>query len=164
MSIPLIYQDEVAETISVKRTQRIHIPYNEMVSYFCHLSKNLWNQAHHLVYPEYKEFDHVMSYEDLDAILNKKNYYKIAGGNGKKIYREDFDNYHKLGGAAAQQILRVYIKSWISYLKGIKGFYLLKQTKAKDYWKSKKNGEDKDYTGMPRQPGYKKKDGEFILI
>ncbi len=155
MSIPLIYQDEVVDatastTISVKRTQRIHIPYNEMVSYFCHLSKNLWNQAHHLVYPEYKEFDHIMSYEDLDGILNKKNYYKIDDGNGNKIYCEDFDNYHKLGGSTAQQILRVYIKAWISYLKGIK-----------DYWK---NGGDKDYTGKPREPGYKKKDGEFELI
>jgi len=136
------------ETISVKRTQRIHIPYDDIVSYFCHLSKNLWNQAHYLVYPEYKEFDHVMSYEDLDAILNKKSYYKDKDGK----YNPDLDNYHKLG-ATAQQILKVYIKSWVSYLKGIK-----------DYWKSKKNGDNKDYTGIPREPKYKKKDGEFELI
>jgi putative transposase len=51
------------------------------------------------------------------------------------------------------QILRVYIKEWISFLKGIKG-----------YWENKKNDGDKDYTGMPKEPGYKKKDGEFILI
>jgi len=155
MSIPLIYQDDVLETISVKRTQRIYHPYGEDISYNCHLSKNLWNQAHYLVYPEYKEFDHVTSYENLDAILNKQSYYKDKNGR----YNPGFDNYHKLG-ATAQQILKVYIKSWISYLKGIK-----------DYWESKKNTEqqlklsdDKDYTGMPKQPGYKKKDGEFILI
>jgi len=41
MSIPLIYQEDLAETIIVKRTQRIHIPYNEKVSYFCHLYKQL---------------------------------------------------------------------------------------------------------------------------
>ncbi len=49
MSIPLIYQDEVAETIIAKRTGRIHISYNGTISHFCHLSKNLWNQAHHFV-------------------------------------------------------------------------------------------------------------------
>ncbi len=142
MSIPLIYQDEVAETIIVKRTQRIHIPYNEHISYFCHISKNLWNQVHHIIYPYYKEFKRLPTYEELDAILNKKSYYK----------NQDFDNYHKLG-ATAQQILRVYFKAWTSYLKGIK-----------DYWENKNNGGDKDYTGMPREPGYKKKDGEFLLI
>lgn len=148
MSIPLIYREDVVETFTVKRTGRIHISYNESISYNCHLSKNLWNQAHHLVYPEYKEFGYVQSYEDIDATLNKKSYYKKDG----KTYPE-FDNYHKLGGVIAQQILKVYHKSWISYLKGIKG-----------YWESKKSGEEKDYTGMPREPGYKTKDGEFILI
>lgn len=29
----------LAETILVTRTQRIHIPFNETVSYFCHLSE-----------------------------------------------------------------------------------------------------------------------------
>ncbi len=154
MSIPLIYQDEVAETISVKRTQRIHIPYNEPISYSCHLSKNLWNQVHHIVYPYYKEFKRLPSYEETDKILNDKNYsgYKIDNGNGKKVYCEEYDNYHKLG-ATAQQILRTYFKAWISFLKG-----------AKDYWINIKNGDNKDYTGKPREPGYKKKDGEFILI
>lgn len=146
MSIPLIYQEDVAETIIVTRTQRIHIPYNESVSYFCHLSKNLWNQAYHLIYGYYKKYGHVPSYEDLDSILNKKNYYKDKDG---KINPE-YDNYHKLGGATAQQILKVYIKAWISYLKG-----------KKDYFE---NGDNKDYTGKPREPGYKKKDGEFELI
>lgn len=151
--LPLIYQEDVAETIIVKRTQRVHISYNGIVSYFCHLSKNLWNQAHHVIYGYYKKFGYVPSYEDLDGVLNKKSYYKDRYGK----YNPEFDNYHKLG-TTAQQILKVYIKAWISYLKGIK-----------DYWESKKNGEDnggqeKDYTGMPREPGYKKKDGEFELI
>ena len=30
----------------------------------------------------------------------------------------------------------------------------------KDYWENP----DKNYTGKPREPGYKKKDGEFMLI
>jgi putative transposase len=144
MSIPLIYQDEVAETISVKRTQRIRIPYDEDVSYFCHTSKNLWNQAHHLVYGYYKKYGCVPSYGEIDAILNKKSY---SGYMKDGKYNPDFDNYHKLGGATAQQILKVYSSEWTSYLKGIA-----------DYWE-KKNGKEneKDYTGMPREPGYKKK-------
>ena len=150
MSIPLIYQNEVAETISVIRTQRIHHPGNDDISFNCHLSKNLWNQAHYIILGYYKKYERLPSYEELDAILNKKSYsgYKKDDGKGKKIYNPDFDNYHKLG-ATSQQILKVYIKAWISYLKGIA-----------DYWKNP----DKDYTGMPREPGYKKKDGEFILI
>ncbi len=148
MSIPLIYQEDVAETFIVKRTQRIYHKYDENISYFCHLSKNLWNQAHRLIYGYYKKYDRVPSYEEIDAILNKKSYYKKNG----KVY-PDFDNYHKLGAATAQQILKVYVKSWISFLKGIA-----------DYWKNKKIDNNKDYTGMPREPGYKKKDGEFLLI
>ena len=106
----------VAETIIVKRTQRVHISYDDVISYFCHLSKNLWNQAHHLIYGYYKKYGHVPSYEELDTILNKKSYYKKDGK-----YCEEYDNYHKLG-ATAQQILKVYIKAWISYLKGINDY------------------------------------------
>ncbi len=65
MSIPLIYLDEVVETIIIKRTQRIHHPGNDDISFNCHLSKNLWNQIHHLIYPEYKESKYVHSYEDV---------------------------------------------------------------------------------------------------
>jgi putative transposase len=145
MSIPLIYREDVAETVIVKRTQRIHHPGNDDISHFCHLSKNLWNQIHHLVYPEYKESKYVHSYEDIDKVLNDRRY---SGYKKDGKYCEEYDNYHKLG-ATAQQIERVYFKSWKSYLKGIK-----------DYWKNP----DKDYTGMPREPRFKKKDGEFILI
>ena len=87
--------------------------------------------------------------------MNKKSYYKYH--TAKSCYKDgkynpDFDNYHKLGAVdttVSTQILKVYIKSWISYLKG-----------KKDYF----DNPDKDYTGKPKEPGYKKKDGEFILI
>lgn len=150
MSIPLIYRDDVAETFSVKRTQRIHHPGNDNISYNCHLSKNEWNQIHHIIYPYYKKYGFVPSYEELDKILNDKNYsgYKIDDGKGHKKYNPDFDNYHKLG-ATAQQIEKVYFKSWKSYFKA-----------KKDYFENP----DKDYTGKPKEPGYKKKDGEFELI
>ncbi len=150
MSIPLIYREDVAETFTVVRTQRMHHPGNDDISYNTHLSKNLWNQIHHIIYPYYKKYGYVSSYEELDKILNDKNYsgYKIDDGNGHKKYNPDFDNYHKLG-ATAQQIERVYFKSWKAYLKGIKDYH---------------NNPDKDYIGKPREPNYKKKDGEFLLI
>ena len=144
MSIPLIYQEDVAETFIVKRTGRIHHPYDETISSFCHLSKNLWNQAQYIVNKYHKEFGIVPPYEEIDAVLNKKNYYKKDG----KIH-PDFNNYHKLGGALAQQILKVHNKAWKSYKVG-----------KRDYF----DNPDKDYTGMPRKPKFKKKDGEFILI
>lgn len=139
--IPLIYQEDVVETISVKRTGRIFHPYNESISYNCHLSKNVWNQAQHIVDGEYKEFGHVPSYEDVDAMLNDRNYYKNS----------DFDNYHKLGGAQSQQILKVHNKAWKSCLMGKKGYF------------DEDNPKKDNYTGKPNKPGYKKKDGEFIL-
>ncbi len=145
MSIPLILQDEVVETIIVKRTQRIHHPGNDNISYNTHLSKNLWNQIHYIIHPYYKEYGHVPSYEELDKILNDINY---SGYKKDGKYNPDFDNYHKLG-ATSQQIERVYFKSWASFLRG-----------KKDY----RDNPDKDYTGKPREPKYKKKDGEFILI
>ena len=167
MSIPLIDQEDVLETSVIKRTQRIHHEYKDDISFNCHLSKNLWNQAHHLIDGYYNEYGYVPSYEELDAILNKKTYkgYKKKDDkDGKVKYNPDFDNYHKLG-ATSQQILKVYIKSWISYLKDIKEYWENCETlKLK---KKKENGETvglKYFTGMPRKPGYKKKDGEFELI
>lgn len=151
MSIPLMYQEDVAETFTVKRAERIWIPYLKIISYLCHLSKNVWNQSQHIVYGEYKKYGHVPSYEDVDAMLNKKSYYNNKYGK----YNPEFDNYHKLYAAMSQQIIKVHNKAW-------KGFLV----EIKDYWTNlkKKKIDQKDYTGMPKEPGYKNKDGEFILI
>lgn len=140
MSIPLICQYEVAETIPVKRTERIHIPYDGILSYFCHLSKNVWNQAHHFVLSskEYIESKMIPTYVYIDGIMNKKSYYIE---NGK--YNPDFDNYHKLGGATAQQILMLYDNSWKSFKKGSYGY---------------NNGDNNaNYTGRPRELDIKRK-------
>lgn len=144
----LIKPEDVAKTIKVKRTGRIHIPYNETIAYFCHLSKNLWNQAHHFVLysKEYIESKMIPTYYYIDGIMNKKNYYKDKDGK----YCEDFDNYHKLGGSTAQQILMIYDKSWKSFKRGNYGYF--------------NNSNSANYTGKPREPKYKKKDGEFVLI
>ena len=96
MSIPLIYlikPEDVTETLIVKRTARIHYPFDETISFFSHLSKNLWNQAQYIVDKYHKEFGIVPPYEEVDAVLNKHSYYKKEG----RIH-PDFDNYNKLGG------------------------------------------------------------------
>lgn len=149
MSIPLIYQEDTTETFLVKRTERIYIsydnPYVDTYSYFCHLSKNVWNQSQHIVEKEYKEFGHVPSYEDVDKMLNDRKYYENS----------DFDNYHKLGAKSSQKTVDIHNKSWKSYLVSIA-----------DYCRNlkKNNIDQKDYTGEPKEPKYKKKDGEFIII
>ncbi len=109
MSIPLacmIGPEDVAETIRVKRSGRIHILQsycNITLSHFCHLSKNLWNQAHHFVLcsKEYIELKMIPTYSYIDGILNKKSYYSDP----------DFDNYHKLGLDGQESIQRMGV--WI---------------------------------------------------
>ncbi len=143
MSIPLIYQDELAETFSVKRTERIYIPYNDIFSYDCHLSKNLWNQSQYLVNEEYRKSKQIPTYQYLDAILSDRNHYKD---------NPDFDNYHKLPPPTSQQILKVHHRSWISFKEGKYGYY------------DEDNPKKDNYTGKPKKPKYKEKDGEFILV
>lgn len=143
MSIPLIYREDVAETFQVKRTERIWIPYSEMFSHDCHLSKNLWNQAQYIVDEEYRKFGDIPPYEYIWAKLSDINYYKD---------NPDFDNYHKLPPATSEQIIKVHNKSWISFKEGKYGYY------------DSDNPKRDNYTGKPKKPKYKEKDGEFILI
>ncbi len=58
------------------------------------------------------------------------------------------DNFQSLNAQTSQQILRVLSKSWKAFFRSIKEF--------------SKNPEK--FLGEPRIPGYKEKDGEFILI
>lgn len=139
MSTPLIYQEDVAETFWVKRAERIYVPYSDTFSYFCHLSKNVWNQAQYKVLEEYKKSGRILSYEEMDKILNDRSYYE----------NPDFDNYHRLSASSSQQTISIHHNAWKSF-----------EVAKKDYFENP----DKNYTGMPKEPGYKKKDGEFILI
>jgi putative transposase len=58
------------------------------------------------------------------------------------------DNYQELPAQTAQHILKVLDRSWNSFFKAIK------------VWKKNKS----KFKAMPRLPGYKEKDGEFMLI
>lgn len=146
MTIPLIYQirpDDIVETFSVKRTERMWTPSNKTISYNSHLSKNLWNQAQYIVDGEYRKSGEIPTYRYIDAILSDINRYKD---------NPDFDNYHKLPPATSQQILKVHNRSWISFKEGEKGYF------------DPGNPKRDNYTGKPKKPKYKEKDGEFILI
>ena len=143
MSIPLMYQEDVVETFQVKRTERMWTPYNEMFSHDCHLSKNLWNQAQFIVNEEYKKSGDIPPYEYVWAKLSDINYCED---------NPDFDNYHKLPPPTSEQILKVHGRSWTSFKEGEKGYF------------DPDNPKRYNYTGKPKKPRYKEKDGEFILI
>ncbi len=57
------------------------------------------------------------------------------------------DNYHQLPAQTAQQTLKILDKSWKSFFNAIKE------------WKKDKS----KFKGRPKPPGYKPKNGEFIL-
>lgn len=85
----------------------------------------------------------IPTYQYVWAKLSDINYYKN---------NPDFDNYHKLPPATSEQILKVHHRSWISFEEGEKGYY------------DPNNPKRDNYTGKPKKPKYKEKDGEFILI
>lgn len=58
------------------------------------------------------------------------------------------ENYKELPSQTAQQILKVADRNWKSFFKSIKA------------WKK----HPEKYKAMPRLPGYKNKDGEFMII
>ena len=138
MSIPLIYRDAVVETYPVLRTGREHISYDEHVSYSCHLAKNIWNQTQHLILEQLEITKKVPTYGFLDKKLNNKKYYKD---------NPEYDNYHKLPAQTSQHVIRMCQEAWVNYKKG----------------KYEHNYDPDKFTGKPRKPKFKKKDGEYIL-
>ena len=105
-----------------------------MLDNFCFLSKNLYNHANYMLRQEF--------------IKNKKF---ISHGELDKLLRSDqaYPDYRAMPTAqSAQQILRLLEKNWKSFFKSIK-----------DWAKNKEK-----YTGRPKLPKYKKKDGRNILI
>ena len=108
-------------------------PYYNMFCEYTHLAKNLYNHANHLVRNEFIETRTWLRYRDLDKILKEDL---------------DFPDYRKMPAAqSAQQILRLLETNWKSFFNSIK-----------DWSKNK----DK-YSGRPKLPKYKPKDGKLVL-
>ena len=138
MSIPLIYRDTVVETYPVLRTGRKHILYDEYTSSRCHIAKNIWNQTQHLILEQLEITKKVPTYGFLDKKLNNKKYYKD---------NPEYDNYHQLPAQTSQHVIRMCQEAWVNYKKG----------------KYEHNYDPDKFTGKPRKPKFKKKDGEYIL-
>ena len=109
-------------------------PYYSMFCKFTHQSKNLYNHANYLVRKEFIETGKWLRYQDLDKLLKQD------------IDYPDYANMH--AAQSAQQTLRLLDDNWKSFFKSIKDW-----------------AENKDkYSGKPKLPKYKPKDGKLILV
>lgn len=124
--------------MTVQRVER-HIIKPSNIHYalldkFCFLSKNLYNHANFIMRHEFIRNHKAVTYGELDKILKAD---------------EAYPDYRAMPTAqSAQQVLRLLEKNWKSFFKSIKDW-----TKNKD-----------KYTGQPKLPKYKKKDGRNILM
>lgn len=108
-------------------------PYYNMFCEYTHLAKNLYNHANYLVRNEFSETGNWLRYSKLDKLL-KANL--------------EFPDYRNMPASqSAQQILRLLDSIWKSFFNSIK-----------DWSKNK----DK-YSGKPKLPKYKPKDGKMVL-
>ncbi|OQX21878.1 MAG: hypothetical protein BWK75_02205, partial [Candidatus Altiarchaeales archaeon A3] len=115
--------------VIINRTEQIWIKPNKLLSYLCHVSKNLYNEAMYLIRQEFFKTGKWISYSNLCHLLKTSENFKI------------------LPSGTAQQILLLVEKAWKSFFKATKEY--------------KKHPEK--FRGKPSIPGYKLKDGEFIL-
>ncbi|MHB8371179.1 MAG: RNA-guided endonuclease InsQ/TnpB family protein [Thermoplasmataceae archaeon] len=122
--------------MKVKRTEQIYIGKDGNVSELCHLSKNLFNQTNYILRQQFIKKEAMTGYNDLVKL------FQVPSSNDER------NNYQKLPAQTAQWTIRKVKHAWDSFFKSIKDF--------------KKHPEK--YRGKPKMPGYKNKDGEFILI
>lgn len=121
----------------VKRVEK-HIlkqssPYFSMIDDFCFKSKNLYNHANYIVRHEFVKNNKWVRCRDLDKILKQD----VA-----------YNDYRQMPTAqSAQQVLKLLDNNWKSFFKSIK-----------DWSKNKSK-----YSGRPKLPRYKDKNGRFVL-
>ena len=116
--------------------------YFKLLDNLCFVSKNLYNQANYVIRQEFckeiKEGENrnYISYNKLDKIMQNL------------INENNEVNYKILPSQTSQQILRLLDKNWKSFFKSIKDW--------------KKNS--LKYSGKPKLPKYKDKNGRYVLI
>lgn len=109
-------------------------PYFYMFCEYTHLAKNLYNHANFLVRNEFVNTGKWLRYQDLDKLLKQDI---------------DYPDYANMMAAqSAQQTLKLLDGNWKSFFNSIK-----------DWSKNK----DK-YSGRPKLPKYKPKDGRMVFI
>lgn len=108
--------------------------YYPMLCDFMHKSKNLYNHANYIVRNEFVKNGKWIRYAELEKILRAD---------------QEYDDYYQMpSGHAAQKTIRLLDTNWKSFFKAIK-----------EWGKNKEK-----FSGRPKLPGYKPKDGYEILI
>lgn len=125
-------------TKEIVRTEQIWIESIDILNELCHMSKNLWNESNYVVRQLFTQKDKEGN--------NKGSYMKYSDLD--YLIKDKSENYKKLPGATSQQILKILDRSWKAFFEAIKD------------WKLNPS----KYLGRPKLPGYKKKDGEFLLV
>ena len=108
--------------------------YYDMFCKFTHQSKNLYNHANYLVRQKFVETGKWLRYQQLDKLLKQDS---------------DYPDYTNMPTAqSAQQTLRLLDTNWKSFFKSIKD------------WSRNKD----KYSGKPKLPKYKPKDGQMVVF
>ena len=86
----------------VKRTEQIWMRPDKNISFLCHLSKNLYNEANYLIRQEFFKTGRWIRFYELNEELKES------------------ENYKSLPAQTSQQILRLLDKSWKSFFRATK--------------------------------------------
>lgn len=109
--------------------------YFDVIDHYCLMAKNLWNHGMYVIRQSFfKEDEKYLNYYDLDSILKKDVEYP--------------DYRNTVSAQSSQQLLLMLDRSWKSFFKSSRDF---------------KAHPDK-YTGRPKLPKYKDKDGRQTFI
>ena len=114
----------------VKRTEQIWLKPDKTLSWFCHHSKNLYNEANYLIKQTLEAQRQWFRYQAL--------YHRLKTS----------PNYRAIPAKSAQQTLKLVDHSWKAFFGALKE------------WKQ----HPEKFKEKPKPPGYKKKNGEYVLV
>ncbi len=88
----------------MKRMERIWLRPSSKIGFFCHLSKNLYNEANYIVRQRFFKIGKWIRYNELAYQLKNS------------------ENYKQLPAQTGQQILRIVERNWKSFFRSIKTY------------------------------------------
>lgn len=121
----------------IHRTRVYYVTPSQELINEARLSNNLYNQALYILRQAFTNKEDIPSKFDLNKILLYKEY-----------ECEEYDNIHKMVAANAQAICCLAAQNFKAFLMSLRAF--------------KKN--KSNFTGVPKIPGYNKKEQEFMII
>lgn len=108
--------------------------YYDLLDYYCHMSKNLYNFANYHIRQSFTKEGIYLDFYKVDKLM--------------KLEENEKDYRNMVNSQSAQQCLKLLDKNWKSFFSAIK-----------DYTKHKEK-----YLGRPKLPKYLPKNGRYILI